>query len=296
VVDDAKAAGQAPRGMVVINPGNPTGQCLSLDDLQFIVRFCVANRIVLMTDEVYQPNVYQTAKSFHSLHKVALDLGEPWASCPLLSFHTVSKGVYGECGLRGGYMQMLNIDPGTVEQMYKVASISLCPNTMGQVCAAQRVQGVSCDVAALRRVCAQVMTGLMCSEPKEGQPSFEQFAAEKRHILGTLRRKAALMTRFANSLEGMTCNACEGAMYVFPQLALPEGVARAAEAAGKAQDVFYCLQLLEATGISTVPGSGFQQAPGSFHLRTTILPDEADLPAILDSWKAFHTEFLERYR
>lgn len=33
-------------------------------------------------------------------------------------------------------------------------------------------------------------------------------------------------------------------------------------------------QLLEATGIVTVPGSGFGQEEGTFHLRTTILPPE----------------------
>ena len=37
--------------------------------------------------------------------------------------------------------------------------------------------------------------------------------------------------------------------------------------AGKAPDFYYCKALLEATGIVTVPGSGFQQAPGTFHFR-----------------------------
>lgn len=36
-------------------------------------------------------------------------------------------------------------------------------------------------------------------------------------------------------------------------------VAQAAKKAGKAPDFFYCMQLLEETGIVTVPGSGFQQ-------------------------------------
>lgn len=73
---------------------------------------------------------------------------------------------------------------------------------------------------------------------------------------------------------------------------LPAGAIAAAGKAGKAQDVFYCLKLLEATGISTVPGTGFGQAPGTFHLRTTILPLEEDMPAILDSWRKFHEGFM----
>ena len=53
-----------------------------------------------------------------------------------------------------------------------------------------------------------------------------------------------------------------GAMYSFPQIRLPPRAIEAAKNAGKAPDVFYCLKLLEATGISTVPGSGFGQKEG----------------------------------
>lgn len=64
-----------------------------------------------------------------------------------------------------------------------------------------------------------------------------------------------------------------------PQIRLPPRALAAAREAGKAPDVFYCLALLEATGISTVPGSGFGQEEGTFHLRTTILPrEEVRLP------------------
>lgn len=53
-------------------------------------------------------------------------------------------------------------------------------------------------------------------------------------------------------------------MYSFPQIRLPLKAIEAAKKAGKAPDVFYCLKLLEATGISTVPGSGFGQKEGYF--------------------------------
>ena len=39
-------------------------------------------------------------------------------------------------------------------------------------------------------------------------------------------------------------------------------------------DEFYCMQVLENTGLVVVPGSGFQQMPGTFHFRTTFLPRE----------------------
>ena len=41
------------------------------------------------------------------------------------------------CGIRGGYMQMVGLDDQVMDQIYKHVSISLCPNTPGQVCACQ---------------------------------------------------------------------------------------------------------------------------------------------------------------
>lgn len=41
-------------------------------------------------------------------------------------------------------------------------------------------------------------------------------------------------------------------------------------------------------GISTVPGSGFGQAEGTFHLRTTILPREEAMAVFVNKFKAFH--------
>jgi aspartate/methionine/tyrosine aminotransferase len=121
--------------MVFINPGNPTGQCLSRTDMEALVRFCYEQRIVLLADEVYQELVYEPETApFLSAHGVMHSMGAPWSKgLELFSFHSASKGTSGECGLRGGYVQMSNIHPKTFEEFYKLASISLCPNTMGQV-------------------------------------------------------------------------------------------------------------------------------------------------------------------
>lgn len=48
--------------MVFINPGNPTGQCLSRGDLENLVRFCYKHRLVVLADEVYQENIYQVRR------------------------------------------------------------------------------------------------------------------------------------------------------------------------------------------------------------------------------------------
>ena len=79
------------------------------------------------------------------------------------------------------------------------------------------------------------------------------------------------------------------------QLDLPAGALAAAREAGKKPDVFYCLRLLEETGISTVPGSGFGQAPNTAHFRTTILPREEVMEDFVDKFKSFQEKFMESY-
>ena len=44
--------------------------------------------------------------------KVLMDMGSPFSKeVQLVSFHTVSKGYWGECGQRGGYFEMTNFPP-----------------------------------------------------------------------------------------------------------------------------------------------------------------------------------------
>lgn len=48
-------------------------------------------------------------------------------------------------------------------------------------------------------------------------------------------------------------------MYAFPKLTMPAGAVDAAAAGNKQPDFLYCMELLDQTGIVTVPGSGFGQ-------------------------------------
>ncbi len=60
-------------------------------------------------------------------------------------------------------------------------------------------------------------------------------------------------------------------------------------------NIFYCLELLESTGICVVPGSGFLQKSGTYHLRTTILPPIDQIITLLSSFEKFHLEFLKKW-
>jgi len=104
-LEDARSKGVCVRALVFINPGNPTGQCLTEGNLRDLITFCFENRLVLMADEVYQENIYNSRLPFIPARKVLGAMPEPVKSgLEIASFHTVSKGAWGECGMRGGYM------------------------------------------------------------------------------------------------------------------------------------------------------------------------------------------------
>ncbi|KAJ4952186.1 hypothetical protein NE237_029018 [Protea cynaroides] len=271
-LESAKSNGTAVRALVVINPGNPTGQVLAEDNQQEIVEFCKKEGLVLLADEVYQENIYVADKKFHSFKKVSRSMGYGEKDISLVSFQSVSKGYHGECGKRGGYMEVTGFRADVREQIYKVASVNLCSNISGQI-----------------------LASLVMNPPKVGDESFESFSAEKEGILSSLARRAKILGDAFNSLEGVTCNKAEGAMYLFPRLHLPQKAIEAAKAAKKAPDAFYAQRLLNATGIVVVPGSGFGQVPGTWHFRCTILPQEDKIPAVVSRLTAFHQEFMAEF-
>jgi len=271
--EDARAAGKNVRALVVINPGNPTGNLLSDENLLEIAQFCADEGIIIISDEVYQENIYAEGKTFKSMRKVVFEAGLD-SRVPLASFHSISKGYYGECGRRGGFMELVGAwDAGVVEQILKLASIALCPNLVGQV-----------------------TTSLVMDPPVEGEPSYELYAKERDDILSSLARRAKKLVSTLNTLEGVVCQEAQGAMYAFPNLTFPQKYLDECTAAGKVADTEYCTRLLLKTGIVTVPGSGFGQKPGTWHFRTTFLPSEEDIETVTVQLCDFHREFMAQYK
>ncbi|KAI9357230.1 pyridoxal phosphate-dependent transferase [Zopfochytrium polystomum] len=271
---EGQTAGVEVRALAVINPGNPTGQCLSEKNMSEIIDFCHENRLILLADEVYQTNVYEPNElPFHSFKKVLKSKGSNFEDVELISFHSVSKGMVGECGRRGGYFECTGIDPKVKDQLYKMSSISLCPPVQGQL-----------------------MVGLMVNPPKQGDESFPLYNKEMTGIYESLRRRAVTLRNALNKLEGVSCNPAQGAMYLFPTITLPPKAVEAAKAAGKQPDEFYCLELLNNTGVCVVPGSGFLQKEGTWHFRSTFLAPEDEMDEFANSLTIFHKQFLDKYR
>ena len=252
----AKAEGTKVKAICIINPGNPTGAVLDEANIGMIIGFAREHGLTILADEVYQENIYLPGDAFVSFAKVMHQLGVTDVS--LFSFHSCSKGLLGECGVRGGYLEHRNVPEEVAAQILKLQSVSLCSNLPGQAA-----------------TCALVRP------PKPGMPSYPLYEAERRGVLDALKERAILLAEGLNRIEGITCNVIAGAMYAFPRITLPPG----------RSDSDYAMALLEETGICVVPGSGFGQAEGTAHFRTTILPPTDKIQSVVERLAKFHRNY-----
>ncbi|XP_069595365.1 alanine aminotransferase 2 [Ranitomeya imitator] len=262
-----------PKVLCIINPGNPTGQVQSRRCIEDVIHFAWEEGLFLLADEVYQDNVYSEDCQFHSFKKVLYEMGPEYSSqVELASFHSTSKGYIGECGYRGGYMEVVNLHSDIKAQLVKMLSVRLCPPVSGQA---------AMDVVV--------------NPPQPDEESHQQFMQEKAAVLSTLAHKAKLTEELFNQVPGIQCNPLQGAMYAFPRIFIPPRAVDKAQELQMAADMFYCMRLLEETGICVVPGSGFGQREGTYHFRMTILPPLEKLRRLLQSVKDFHVRFLEDF-
>jgi aspartate/methionine/tyrosine aminotransferase len=273
-ITDAIRRGVHPVAISVINPGNPTGAVLLYDNIRMIIAFARKHHLSILADEVYQENVYGKGCKFYSFAKVMNDIGEKDVS--LISFHSVSKGLLGECGHRGGYAEFRNIPDDVLSELVKLQSISLCSNVPGQIA-----------------------TYVMVSPPQPGEESYELYARELNSVYTELKSKAELLGSRINKIKGMSVTIPDGAMYAFVKFELPpdphvdlhvKSPEEKREYEAK-RDTEYCLALLEETGICVVPGSGFGQVAGTLHFRTTFLPPKNEIEDVVVKLKEFHEAY-----
>ena len=256
----ATSEGINVKSIVIINPGNPTGSILDKNSIDGIVNFVEKYDLSIIADEVYQENLY--GGLFISMSRA---IGS--RDIPLFSLHSISKGFSGECGHRGGYMELRNMpimnntNVNLSELILKQASVSLCSNTVGQA-----------------------IVYMMVKPPKMGSEAHDTYIEEKNTILSELEAKAALIKESFKQMEGMQCFGRTGAMYLFPRMNfLPNDIT----------DFDYCMRLLEETGICTVNGGGFGQKNGTNHLRIAFLPPIDSITRFLPDWIRFHNRFIQ---
>jgi aspartate/methionine/tyrosine aminotransferase len=260
----AKTMGVKMQALVAINPGNPTGNVMSPAAMREVIDFCHKKKLLLIADEVYQDNVYD--KQFHSFREVLLTTPHR-NEVQLASLHSVSKGMFGECGLRGGYLHMMNVDSRTMDQFKKLPAVNLCPNVGGQV-----------------------MLDLMVKQPEAGDASYKTFRKEYDAIYQSYRKRAKLMAKSFNKVPGMSCSPVHGAMYAFPRLHLNDRFVAHSLAESVDPDMKWCRMLLEKEGVLVIPGSGFGQQAGTYHFRS-IFNGALDAEEVLARISRFQENF-----
>jgi len=80
-----------------------------------------------------------------------------------------------------------------------------------------------------------------------------------------LSRRRDISVQMLNEIPGVSCVAPTGAFYAFPKLTIEQ------------DDELFVRELIKATGVVTVHGSGFGQRPGTKHFRIVFLPPEETL-------------------
>ncbi|XP_035226251.1 alanine aminotransferase 2-like isoform X1 [Stegodyphus dumicola] len=195
-----------PKVLVIINPGNPSGFVMSQNDMQNVIKFAYEENLLILADEVYQYNVYDSDLKFFAFKKVMKEMGLPFSNIQLASFMSGSKGYMGECGTRSGYCEIVNLDNDVKEILMKLLSVRLSPNLHGQI-----------------------IMYCITNPPQRNEPSYELFEQEKTSILQSLKERAQYCYEKFNSVEGLSCNKVVGAMYVYPKIELSRKALKGAQ-------------------------------------------------------------------
>jgi len=169
------------KGIVVINPNNPTGVMYSDAMLKGIIELAREFGLVILADEVYDKVLYDGVK-----HTAMASLSTDVLT---LTFNSLSKA-YRSCGYRAGWMVLSGpktIAKDFIEGLNMLANLKLGSNVPGQW-AIQTALG--------------------------GYQSIQDLVKEG----GRLRRQRDLAYELITAIPGVTCVKPQAALYMFPRL------------------------------------------------------------------------------
>jgi alanine-synthesizing transaminase len=169
------------KGIVVINPNNPTGALYSDELLKGIVAIAREHGLVLLADEVYDKVLYDDVK-----HTAIASLSEDVLT---LTFNSLSKS-YRSCGYRAGWMVVSGDKRAAtdyIEGLNMLSNMRLCANVPGQWAIQTALGGY------------QSINDLV----KPG---------------GRLRRQRDLAYELITAIPGVSCVKPQAALYMFARL------------------------------------------------------------------------------
>jgi alanine-synthesizing transaminase len=179
--DIRRKVSPATKGIVVINPNNPTGALYSVEILREIVAVAREYGLVILADEVYDKVVYDGER-----HTAIGSLSQDVLT---LTFNSLSKS-YRCCGYRAGWMVVSGDTAAAadyLEGLVMLSNMRLCANVPGQW-AIQTALG--------------------------GYQSIDELVGPG----GRLRRQRDLAYELITEIPGVTCVKPRAALYMFPRL------------------------------------------------------------------------------
>ena len=169
------------RGIVVINPNNPTGAVYSEETLKEIVEIARSHNLIIFADEIYDRILYDGAR--HTpLSRLATDV-----LC--VTFNGLSK-TYRMAGFRSGWMML----SGAKER------------------ARSYIEGL--EMLASMRLCANVPAMLAVQTALGGYQSINDLILPG----GRLKEQRDLAHELITAIPGVSCVKPSAAMYLFPRL------------------------------------------------------------------------------
>ena len=181
-LDDIRAKITAStRGIVVINPNNPTGALYSDALLKGIVEIAREHNLIILTDEVYDKVLYDGSR-----HTALASLSTDVLT---LTFNSLSKS-YRSCGYRAGWLVVSGPKKRAqdyIEGLNMLANMKLCSNVPGQWAIQTALGGY------------QSINDLTCPG-------------------GRLRRQRDLAYELITAIPGVSCVKPSAALYMFPRL------------------------------------------------------------------------------
>ena len=181
IEDIRRKISPSTRGIVIINPNNPTGALYPAGVLLQIVELARQHRLIVFADEIYDKTVYD-GNTHTSIASLADDV-------LFLTFNGLSKN-YRSCGYRAGWMVVSGNKKCArdyIEGLNMLASMRLCSNTPGQL-AIQTALG--------------------------GYQSIRDLVAPG----GRLCRQRDLAHKLLTDIPGVSCVKPKAALYLFPRL------------------------------------------------------------------------------
>lgn len=179
--DIKKKITKRTRGLVIINPNNPTGAVYSTELLQDLIEIAREHDLIIFADEIYDKILYDDV-AHRSICTLCDDV-------PIITYNGLSK-VYRACGFRQGWMMITG--PKAALKGY--------------------IEGIKIMMAM--RLCANVPLQHAIQTALGGYQSINELIVPG----GRLHTQREVLYERLNAIDGVSVVKPLGALYMFPKL------------------------------------------------------------------------------